>query len=884
MEEQKDIKDGGVAVGSTTVTCGLQVSGVLDGDQVIEMCRRFGGGGHSAGGELYGTFYRGETRHGASRFVCGIGRLRSRGWSERGGRAWVTLITRRGSLTHGFRLRLILGKTTTTPVRRGLSLILTNQNQVTKMNKKTLCGALLFTLLGLQATLAQSTVSSKSQSKEQVGEKAIELSPFVVSSDDDDGYQVRQTMVGSRVSKDLIDLPVSVSVINLQQLTDLGATSVHDALRYTTSGVTQNQSFNDDVNIRGFRAGTPLYNGALRGATTQTAPLYDIERVEVLKGPAAMLNGSNGGIGGAINYISRKPTSVKKGEAKLSIGDTGALRFDLNTSGPLYNEDDLQINYRVTLGATNSEAPRGKDIEQQDNKFYGGALALYFGNGSSLTVNGYYYENNDYFYLLDFLDISIPKDPTTNLTKAVLNQYSSPSYGMGRPEDAFWNVESAVLDVTYLTQLTENTNVRAAYYYAWHDDRRENNRGITVQADNYTINRQDIRNNNGTTSHSVQVDVTNNLDFGWMKVDSIAGLDVGVSDSYQDQSVATNMPPVDSRTGLFPDDAAWFAQFPNDDAYFVNRPASVTGPLSRGTTHATSLSYYLQENFSFLNDRLILVGGLRWFEPGGTSKNVLTDVISDRDDTSFRVHKYGLVYKILPTVSVYYTDAQNVFPAPAGRTDLEIQADMLGDPYKDSLGKLKELGVKYDYALSDKVKVYGSLALFKMEQTNIRTFGVLPSGNMGLVQSAKDSAEGWETDIGIQFKQDDGRADIILTYFDGDSAIADDEGKPYVRQTNAFVPQKFSAFAKYSWTAGSLKGFRMGAGVETESDKRYGAYMLEHPLLADAFFGYSPNEKWDFQVNLNNLTDERYIVQTAASALVQGSDTFRAKLTVRYRW
>lgn len=743
---------------------------------------------------------------------------------------------------------------------------------------------LLFTLLGIPAIFAQSSAASNSASEDQEGEDAVKLSPFVVSIEEDDGYQVRQTMVGSRVSKDLIDLPVSVSIINSEQLADLGAVFVHDALRYMASGVTQNQSFNDDVNIRGFRAGGALYNGSVRNAGNKTAPLFDIERVEILKGPAAMLNGSNGGIGGAINYISRKPTAVQKGEAEVWIGDTGALGLKLNTSGPLYNDDNLKVNYRVTLGAINSDEPRGKKIEQQDQKFYGGALSLSFKNGSSLTVNGYYHENDDYYYLLDFLDISIPADPTTNLTKAVFNQYSTQSYAPGRAEDAFWNLDSTMIDVTYLTQFTDSTNLRAAYYYSWQDGRRENNRGITVQADNYTINRQDIRNNNGSTAHSVQLDVVNKLDFGWLKVDTTVGLDVGVSDSYFDQSVATNMPPVDSRTGLFPDDAAWFAQFPNDDAYFVNRPASVTGPLARNTTHATSLSYYFQENITMFKDRLILVGGLRWFEPGGTSKNVITNVISDRADTTFRVHKYGVVFKILPTVSVYYTDAQNVFPAPPGRTDQVIQGDMLGEPYKDSLGKLRELGVKYDYKLSDTVKLYGTVAFFEMEQTNIRTFGVLPSGNMGLIQSAKDSADGWETDIGIQFERDNGRADIILTYFDGDSAIAADEGKAYVRQTNAFVPQKFSAFAKYSWTDGAFKGFRMGAGFEIETDKRYGGFIVERPLLADAFLGYTPNEKWDFQVNLNNLTNERYIVQTAANGLVQGSDTFRAKLTIRYKW
>ena len=155
---------------------------------------------------------------------------------------------------------------------------------------------------------------------------------------------------------------------------------------------------------------------------------------------------------------------------------------------------------------------------------------------------------------------------------------------------------------------------------------------------------------------------------------------------------------------------------------------------------------------------------------------------------------------------------------------------------------------------------------------------------MGLIQSAKDSAEGWETDIGFQIKQDNGRADIILTYFDGDSAIADDEGKAYVRQTNAFVPQKFSALAKYTWTSGSFKGLRIGGGIETESDKRYGAFLLERPLLADAFAGYTFSNNLDLQLNLSNITDERYILQTAANGLVQASDTFRAKLTVSYRW
>lgn len=709
------------------------------------------------------------------------------------------------------------------------------------------------------------------------------MSPFVVSGDDEQGYRSQRTLVGSRTAEDLINLPVSVGLINLEQLTDFAAISVHQVLRYNVSGVTQNQSFNDDVNIRGFRAGAPLRNGTVT-ATNKSTPLYDIERVEVLKGPAAMLNGSNGGIGGSINYVSRRPSATPKGEAQFSLTDAGAARGVVNVSGPVKKSQDFSLGYRVTLGALYSDAPRGKAIEWEDQKFYGGALAMNYGQHSSLLVNAYYFVNNDYLYLEDFLDISEPINATTNLRKGKLNKYSTPSYSSVRKQDVFWPLKSTAIDATLLTRLTENTNVRAAYFYGNSDGRRRNARGITVAADNYTLNRQDIRNNNGQTTHSLQVDLLHKLTFKLATIDTTVGVDGATTQSFQNQSIAF-MPAADTRTGVPPNDSAWFAQFPNDDAYFITpRPRTIGLPATRTRTKITQASYYFQENVSFWKDRVILIGGLRWFKPGGTDENLVTNTVTNRPNKGIRTHKYGIVFKLLPTVSVYYTDAQNLFPAAAGFTDRVIQDDKLGEPFRDSEGKLKEFGLKFEHRYSDRLSFYGTAAYFKMEQTNIRTFGPLPSGNQGLIQSSKDSAAGWETDLGAQIKTGGGRMDLILTYFNGDSAVADDAGKSYVRQTNAFVPRKFSIFGKYTVISGSLKGLRFGVGLTTEDDKRYGVTMLERPLLADAFIGYALNNRWDLQLNLENLTDERYIVQVAATGLVQGSDTFRPKLTVKYKW
>lgn len=763
------------------------------------------------------------------------------------------------------------------------------------MKKKLSLGicSLAFLLAGQELVGQTTTPTSDASGQDNKKEATLELSPFIVQGDDSQGYRAQRTMVGSRSAKELTDLPVSVALINLQQINDFGALSVIDVLKFGVSGVTQNQSFNDDVNIRGFRAGAPLRNGFERqtgtgaGGPNKSQPLYDIERIEILKGPAAMLNGSNGGIGGSINHVTRAATPTRQGEAQVSITGRGGVRLQANMSGPMINSEDLKANYRFTLGYLNADEPHGKTLEWQDQKFFGAGLAFYFGQASSLLIDGYYFQNDDYLYLEDFLDITAPTSSTTGLRDAKFNRYSTQSYSPGRKQDAYWPYVTTVINAVFLSKLTDNSDLRIAYSYSENDDDRLNNRSIGVNADNYTVTRQAIRNHSGETNNAFQIDFLNSRQTSWAKFDTTLGADGFISRYWAYQAI-TFMPALDTRTGTYPDDEAWFKQFPNDTAWFFDpRPISLGNPPTRDKVNVTSASVYVQENVTLLKDKLILVGGIRKFMPGGTNENLVTNVVTNRPDQGFNVHKYGIVYKVLPKISVYVTKAQNYFVAPRGNVDKFIQADRLGPPFKDSLGKLAEVGVKYEHNFSDKISIYGSAAAFEMEQTNVVTFGVLPDGppgSQGVIQSAKDSSSGWETDLGIQFKTGSGRADILLTYFHGNSAIAADEGLAYVRQAQNFVPQKFSFLGKYSWSSGSLRGLRAGLGVIIQDDKRQGAWVVETPPLASAFFGYAVNKRWDVQLNLDNLTNERYIVQVATPGLVQGSDTFASKLTVKYLW
>lgn len=702
-------------------------------------------------------------------------------------------------------------------------------------------------------------------------DEVLQLSPFIVSTEQGGGYQAQQTMVGSRSAKALLDIPASVSIINLEQITDLNAVELYQVIKYTVSGVTQNASIGDDINIRGFRLGGRLRDGVLSN-NWAPAPMYDVERIEVLRGPGAMLTGNNTGIGGSINFVSRKPTAKPAAEIQTTFSDHNYVRLQANVSGPLVKQDDFALNYRVTVGGLTGD--REKEIENQDEKYFGAALAMYFGSHTSIHLDGYFYDQDSYLYANDFLDITLPVDPVTGLMKAKLNSLSTESFSPGRSKDGRWSDEQKLVSLTMLTKLTDNSNLRALYSFQnmVYDERYV--RGITVQSDNFTLNRQEIPTVQDNFSHNVQLDYLHQLAVNsWFKMDTSFGFDGSRSKSRQQQSVNA-MPALDTRQNLFP----------NDDAYFSSvRPGSGLPNLTRNEGNTTAFSYYVQENLSFWKDRVLLIGGLRWFKADGDNTNFVTNAFTKRATQSFDVHKYGVVVKVLPNVSLYYTDAQNIF-LQSGFTDKLVANDGLGAPLGNQQGKLREFGLKFTHHYSDAFHFYGTITNFDMAMTNVRTFGTLESGQQGIIQSERDTGEGWEVELGAQLKFNGGKADLYFTYFDGNSAIASDAGRAYVRQAANFVPTKYSVMARYSWTDGALKGFMIGGGLMDQTASRNGVHEVNFPLTASVFSRYRLNKHWDFQFNIDNLTDKRYVVNVYGTGLVGVSEPLRARATVKYTW
>ncbi|MBL9191291.1 MAG: TonB-dependent receptor [Opitutaceae bacterium] len=724
--------------------------------------------------------------------------------------------------------------------------------------KITLAASMPRRLLALLSSILFPSVSS-AQSIARA-ESPVVLSPFVVNDTTQDGYASRQTLIGSRSAKSLLEIPAGVSIINKELISDLGAVQVKDAIRFGASGVSQNNGYLDDFNFRGFRSDSVLRNGVQKPANRNN-PMYDVERIEVIKGPAAMLLGNNSYLGGAVNLITVKPSAQTTGTVKATYSTEHSIRLEANQSGSVYRNGDFSALYRVTVGGLDGN--RQRSIESLEDQFLGAGVSVYLSPTQSVHVNAYYYKENSYTYPNDFIDL-------TATGTARLNQYSTEGFNVAREKDLFWKSTDGYIDVQYLTKVTENSNLRLYYSHTNIREDRQHVRGISIAADNYTLNRQEVLFDIERINHNFQGDFLHKLQLRGATVDTTIGAD-GVL-QYSREGLSINTPAaLDTRNPSYASDDAFFsvarpgAGLPHRDGDSRNRPQA--------------FSHYVQENVSLWQDRVIMVGGLRWFQPGGYNENFLTKISTKRDARTFRVHKYGIVLKPLPSVSVYYTDAENIF-LQTGFADRVVNNDQLGAPAGNQEGKLEEFGLKFDHRFSEAFAVFGSLAHFKMSLTNIKTQGLLPSGNIGQIISLEDRSKGWEFEFGASLKTDLGRFDLLGTYADGDSSTAANRAL----QAADFAPRKASALLKYSHPVGTANHLYVGAGAMDQNAKRNSIYYVDYPLTTHAFAGYRLGKRWDFQLNLDNLSDKRYILQVVTPGLVSASQGFSARFSTQFRW
>lgn len=213
------------------------------------------------------------------------------------------------------------------------------------------------------------------QNPPAASDEIIALSTFLVTSDDERGYMAGNAISGTKTKTALRDLPISISVITSDLLEDLAGALPSEALNYSSSVDFTNAGSIGNIQGTPFNTGTTTVRGSgtffsMRdGFRTYSEPSsITVQRIEVVKGPAAVLYGITKP-GGIVNYITRTPQFGRtSARGTFSYGSYGATRSTLDANyghllggkmavrlGASYN--DLATWFRFSKGTELSLAP-----------------------------------------------------------------------------------------------------------------------------------------------------------------------------------------------------------------------------------------------------------------------------------------------------------------------------------------------------------------------------------------------------------------------------------------------------------------------------------------------------------------------------------------------
>jgi catecholate siderophore receptor len=206
-------------------------------------------------------------------------------------------------------------------------------------------------------------------------------------------------LLGAKIPLTIKDTPQSVNVVPQRLLEQQSITRLEDALK-NVPGVTLNAgegaARGDTINIRGFSAFNDFFLDGVRDAAIYVRDPFNLDSIEVLKGPSATLFG-RGSTGGAVNQVSKAPTLTPVGVLTADIGTNDEYRGVIDIDRPIGSNAAIRLN---AMGESSAVADR----DQVRNRHWGVAPEIAFGLGTPTTVTlAYFHLSED-----DTPDTGIP--------------------------------------------------------------------------------------------------------------------------------------------------------------------------------------------------------------------------------------------------------------------------------------------------------------------------------------------------------------------------------------------------------------------------------------------------------------------------------------------
>ena len=636
---------------------------------------------------------------------------------------------------------------------------------------------------------------------------------------------------------EVIDVPQTVSIVTDEDIRKQGFRQIGDIIRYTPGvNTSQGEGHRDAVVFRGIRSTADFYQDGVRDDVQYYRSLYNVDQVEILRGPNALLFG-RGGTGGILNRVTKK----------AMIGENfGSFDFGIDSFGG----NDLAADYNVEIGTNtalrfniHSDALENHRDHYDGDRFgFNPTMRIELSSATTLDLS---YEHADHER---FIDRGIP---TYN----------------GEPEEAFEKVTFG--DPKINTATLEADIFRGSLNHEFSDT----SKGVfsitssefekmyrNLYASGYdgqtTVTMDGYEDPTERDNLLISGNLINELTFGSIKHTLLIGTEM-----------------IDTENSNLRYDTYWSTTQTDKESFPITRPmdfsVNVDG-VATSVDFATNLksktesdievtSFYMQDQID-VNESLKLMLGARVDTFDITVKDIKSGTSQSREDDEVSP-RAGIIFKPAENISWYVSYSESFLPR-SGEQFKKLTADAARlDP---DVFENTEFGVKWEITPD----LYFTAAYFDSEQT----------------QAVRDSETGENSEIvGLQvdgfeleLKGDVNEKLSIavgVTSMDGETSSG---GEPReIPDTQASLWATYQVNDRFGWGFGFTH-----QGESNISNNKPGLVLPDYTRVDFAAY-YMISDEWSMQFNVENLTDELYFPHSHSTHQASVGEPMNARISIR---
>ena len=637
----------------------------------------------------------------------------------------------------------------------------------------------------------------------------------------------------------IVDVPQAVSIVTDEDIRKQGIREIGDIVRYTPGvNTSQGEGHRDAVVFRGVRSTADFFQDGARDDVQYYRSLYNVEQVEVLRGPNALLFG-RGGTGGIINRVTKKAT----------IGETFGS-FDLGADD--FGSTDLAIDYNTSAGENSAfrlnahvdALENHRDLYDGDRIGFNPTLRVEISENTTLDLS-YEYADHE-----RFIDRGIPT-------------------AYGRPEEALKDVVFGTSDINITTleadifrgSLTTDLSDTSKAVFSITSSEFEK-MYQNLYASGYDLN--DVVTLDGYRDPTERENLIVSGNF-------INEIQIGSST----HTILVGAEKVDTDNSNERFDTYFSTTGKDKESFKITRPLNIatnsagvattvdftTKLKSRTTSDIEVTSLYIQDQIEVSDDLQVLIGG-RFDTFDITVDDIKGGTSQSREDDEFSP-RAGIIYKPADNMSWYLSYSESFLPRSGEQYKKLTASSAALDP---DVYENMEIGINYD--------IRPNLSLRASYFDNEQTIATRDESGEG-AEIVGLQVDGFEIEVKGQVND---KLYMQLGYSNMDGLTS-----------SGGEPREIPDHTLSLWTTYQVNDqFGYGIGFTRQGDSNISnnkpGLILPEYTRVDLAAYYDISEDLTVRLNIENLTDKLYFPHSHSTHQASVGEAVNARLSITSRF